>query len=69
MSINIQASSGGELRRVEFDARLNRIFIFIGENCIGLDDEDAVALRDQLTDALTQASIQRDAKASDGVKP
>ena len=64
MSINIQASSGGELRRVEFDARLNRIFIFIGDNCIGLDDEDAIALRDQLADALTQASIHNDAKSA-----
>lgn len=57
---SIQMSGWGELRYVEFDR--GRIFIFIGDTCIALDPSEAIALRDKLADALTQASIHNDAQ-------
>jgi hypothetical protein len=65
--ICIQASSQGELCDIQFNPESGRLLIFIGDGCIGLDPKDAIVLRDKLADALTQASIQRDAKAAAGV--
>lgn len=64
MSVAILASRIGEIQRVEYDADLGRIYIFIGDDCITLDTADAIDLRDRLADALTQASIHRDAQES-----